>query len=605
MLLLLVATGIFLFTHQSVLLEDYILYGEGIPVIGGTTTYWSINGLDGDIKSTDDNVNLIGYSNPRTDDCDLNNPGVAETVRGFKNVNVRVNIEAFNPQQTCGYSQSTCNMVTSYEIYFDNKLVVRKSVSPQGRDGGLLEIVPSIINKSEYTVVYQGIIVEIVKLEGEGKLKFVTNCMASKLKIRDLRWKPLFNCQVDNDETIVTDEFSQGTKFSIKDLSYTATKFCLDSYPATVRSTTAQGVATDIKGDLTRKLAKGESITVKKDQVVSISYFTKATDVLLRCKSGETFNTATNKCQSLLPKGVKPVPITKIVNNITVIIPGKNQAVIKTAGRFDNGWIEIANVTYNCYKEYPEANYKAPNPKPTCWRGTINTPLVSQKTTHGVAVSPNKYYTVTPYFTSKWESDKENCGGSTIIDGTGCIIGKADLVFEWVDYNAIQFKLINNTYNVSLNKPAFMHVNLINNFGLDFNNKQTGFLITETRDLIFGQKRYDYMIGFSKGDNTLKIPVDTSLIGEVKYELVPFISVGGFHGDDTRLFDDEKQTLTFFVESGSIKAETNYEKDTATKVKDSVKNFDTTKIALTGIIIFLLLIILTLIITNLKKITKR
>jgi hypothetical protein len=122
------------------------------------------------------------------------------------------------------------------------------------------------------------------------------------------------------------------------------------------------------------------------------------------------------------------------------------------------------------------------------------------------------------------------------------------MMFKWTDYSAIDLEMIaRDSYTVKLNGDGHIEFKMTNNFPMRFNSGQAGFQITETRDLVFGQKRFDYPRVFEQGEQNIRILIDFSVLGEVQYEVIPYVMIG-----NTKLFDDEKLTMTFFVEGEGI-----------------------------------------------------
>jgi hypothetical protein len=217
----------------------------------------------------------------------------------------------------------------------------------------------------------------------------------------------LFSCEVETDEVVVADEFSSGTTFDIGDLAYVPVKFCLDSYPAVVRSMTEEGVATDIKGEITRKLARGASITVNPDETIMVVYIADYEEGMVeRCQIGDVYNTRTNQCEKLIEEGEDTI---LVLNNITVLTVSKDEALLGASQFVGDKEFSITDVRYTCWISYPDMNFDAPSPDIDCWSVDLLDPEGSIiDTRHGMPVE-RTYYSLTPYLTAEWDSDLDNC----------------------------------------------------------------------------------------------------------------------------------------------------------------------------------------------------
>jgi hypothetical protein len=476
------------------------------------------------------------------------------TTEGFKGRNVRVNLEF---QGSTGYYAINENP-SSYAITVDGQTIFSKTTYQS--DNVVAEFIPSILDRDKWDVTVGGIIIKENMTLTEGKIGFSSSSNQG-LTVRDFRWKPLFNCEVENDEATVVVEFAPGNTFNIEDLQNSAAppvKFCLDSLPAVVRSTTSQGIATDIKGEITRKLARGKNITVNSDETIRMSYITDFKEGIKQCKVGQVWNLNIGGCEDFIKTATDT---NNIINEVEIIIPGLNQTIIKTAGAFGDGDITFDDADYRCFVEFYEQNFQAPNPRSDCWTSTVQAPEQSYtQIVHNTVLQPSPYYTIKNIITAKWDSDLENCEKDDfdkipdLSDEYGCVNGKGSFLFTWIDHTAIQAENIDQPWEIVHKAEKCAKIKIINNFAVNFNAQQAGLQVTQTQDLIFGQKRYDIPTAFHTGSQEICIPIDTQMLGEVKYEIIPYIKVGGTHSgySSTRMLDDQKITYTFFVEGLGI-----------------------------------------------------
>jgi len=148
--------------------------------------------------------------------------------------------------------------------------------------------------------------------QGDGRIKFIlsggiptpTASYAydiganAKSYIDYVKYKIPYNCKIEDDEILVFDSFSENSIVNISSLAYEPVKFCLD-YPIKARSFSADGIKTDIRGEILQKIVRGQSAVVAPAEEWKVFYITKNTpNIELRCDIGEAYDTNTGICEN-------------------------------------------------------------------------------------------------------------------------------------------------------------------------------------------------------------------------------------------------------------------------------------------------------------------
>lgn len=612
--------GSLYFFGQSVFLEDEVILGDGLSVDTGvecvnkdsylcnievvkaskSTPTWE---LKGDVSGTEDEI-ILGrvYKAPGTNEPYMSS-GTAKTAIDLSDRLLRFNLIYYNAQTICpaGTNQRNPCEPDIYTVKINDQIVIKETIGRGTTTGGLLEIIPDIIKRDNYEVWYKGekkadLINDQIYVEFQG----------AGLTIRNSRYKTRFSCEIENDEIVVFDEFSNN--FNIGSLGYTPEKFCLESYPATVRSLSEQGVEPDRRASITRSLASGETISVNPGEIVRITYITDFEEGMgEQCDylSGFALNTKTGECVKYIEEAEDIIVIT---NNVTTVFSDPESLNLGAASRIDNQVIEVTDVKFVCDKTQ---NYNAPKPSEDCWRISFTTPHGDfSNVIHGTQTQAGKYYSITPIATGEWESDCENCpeGCDYSINsshdgiertkgiGEGCVKGgKADLYFKITDYSFFESTPVEqSSYSVKLNSENQMCFNLKNNLDLSFSDLQSGFLVTQTRDLVFSQKRYEENIGITTGSNIVCLPINTGVLGWVYYDIVPFFRIGNLGGTKYRVLDNEKAVLSFFINNEDLPTP-DFDLPVIDKVENEIDGFKDAKPTTFWIIIVLFVLFIALI----------
>lgn len=375
-----------------------------------------------------------------------------------------------------------------------------------------------------------------------------------------LKSRPFFNCILDSNEVWVRDRFAEGTTFDITDLKYTPTKFCLDSYPAVLRDL---DLGVRVAGDVTKSMVLGEAVTVPANSYIEVSYATLyQAGIMERCGLGEVWNNNKSVCEGVL---VETEEVYVIIREHEYIIVGSNQHYFTnnlvigdksiTSGQPDfvcdgtsireaGGDCNIAQYecnekevciydsgVYKCKGTEPE-NWNAPEPQ-GCWQVDVTFDGITYTMQDSETISLNQYLDLTLYIDGHYDY---------ITDRVDSYTNNYVLTLKNRDF--LQMQAMQGTesdYWVILNDNKNMCFQLSNDLA-NFNSNQAGFYNKYTRFLLQSQGTEYIQTDLPLGSGTTCIPVDTTQLGEIMYEITPYFYLG-----NDRYFDNEKITYTYNI----------------------------------------------------------
>jgi len=140
----------------------------------------------------------------------------------------------------------------------------------------------------------------------------IRNSVAYKI-FPDIRYELPYNCDIQNDETVVRDRFIDAQTISIKDLSYEPIRVCVKQLPTTLRSLTEQGITSDELGTLVKDLSEGKSFTLQDKQVLDIIYITDYLEGMgERCGALDSaYSNKAKKCVKFINEEVDVITIIR------------------------------------------------------------------------------------------------------------------------------------------------------------------------------------------------------------------------------------------------------------------------------------------------------
>jgi len=170
-----------------------------------------------------------------------------------------------------------------------------------GSDGSILLAVSSTVNSDMVQVSINGADKGEINLNG----KPLNIGLETGLWVDYIKYNPL-GCEIRNDEVLVFDDFTSGSSFNlidddnIQNLKYKPIHYCPTETQFLIRDLTTNNIVGD-RGELLRKLVRGETITVPQNKLYRVSYITKFVEGQTpSCSIGFAINTKTNKCEQVI-----------------------------------------------------------------------------------------------------------------------------------------------------------------------------------------------------------------------------------------------------------------------------------------------------------------
>ena len=402
---------------------------------------------------------------------------------------------------------------------------------------GTIELKPSLLDKDEVEFIVNGQSLGMITPVENFNLNMIARGRTdgSWIKLSNPRYKPLFDCFVDNDEVAIFDEFAGGSSFDINDLTYSVKKFCPDTYPTVVRSFTERGASSSASFTILNKLASGGTINVPEDKTIRVGYITQSQAGLLRCSLDEAFNVQSGECENMLSEGV-PDNLETIIRAVEV---GENE-VSKMTTTTDS--ILIGNLNLKTYSQdfvcECTGNQQVGQPKDSCWETTIGNKKVTSKQTLKVNDFVSIYY--------------EAFGSG--IDKYCKLIENDGVADKWINF----YKVIINKDGLKiypeetiskekLNEDKKIKVKIENNIA-SFN--MAGVKIVYKNKILDIYTYEDYSLRLNKGDNIKEIPLKTDMLGDVIIGIRPYVVI-----EEKKIYSDDNLLINYVVEEDSVEQE--------------------------------------------------
>lgn len=453
----------------------------------------------------------------------------------------------------------------------------------------VVELIKDVTDENKFAVLVNSNPVKDIVIESNiAMLSFYAPETGIIIELRYIKSKPYFSCQVDNDEVVVRDRFAEGSTFDIHDLTYEPTKFCPEDYPAVVRDFRERGVKADIRGTITQNLTTGKSYTVPVNQAYEINYITKYKDGMgERCNPlTDVYDTSKKICVKKIDEQdyiirdcgtnpeVCPTPNTcekrdgiyvcvttdervlkqdcntnknmcdenygevcELKNNNYVCVRtkeiielyrtkefiqiGKNQKFFENNLIIGDKDIKSTKPSYSCDTSQ---NYNSPNPKSDCWKSSVSYAGKNIEMLNDGVINLDDCFPQLKLVTNAhYDSDMGEVDSFT----NNIII---DINFDCISSNPIA----KTDYYVIKDSKKQLCFNL-NNRIANFDQSQSGFSIIKTTDLVTTQNALMMEKAINIGDNKACFDVDTSMYGEVTYQILPYFKLG-----NDIFFDDER-----------------------------------------------------------------
>lgn len=485
--------------------------------------YWNVTGAFNQAGG-DANITTTSCSGTRESGC--NGGNIVYFKDNLKNKYFRINYY-IEPITFSGDPISDTN---------DNKCLIFNEILRNGQ--GTIEIQPNIINESLSKLYINGAFKKNLDsskglyLDAKCNAGFSTSTYGGQyyhmvtMTLLNPRYKPLFECSIDNDEVLAFDEFS--TSFNINNLNYKIEKFCINN-PPQIRSFTQSGIATDYNGQLLIYLSQGKTINVQNDQTIRIYYITKNQNGTIRCNLNEAYNTFIHSCENILsPPNNQTEP--RVI--LEPIIVGKDEILYLQKYNSNPLYIgktliPISAPTYNCSCDYGFTIY--PNPEKSCWKTNINGTIILSEQSYKFTDYVKLDYTFSGMI---YKNASINCDFRNQQDWTNIIKIKIDKE---------GFKMVNgsNKENIKLNGNTNFKVVIMNELGYFTNS---GIDVKITKNIIGLIQMKEYIIPLNKGTFEYNLPLDTSMLGENTMEIIPYIFIM-----DKKIYGSTKLILNYNI----------------------------------------------------------
>jgi len=473
---------------------------------------------------------------------------------------------------------NTCSRILTTSGPCDYGFIIN-GISISGNGEGKIEIKPSSINrnvsylyiKGQYKTTLDN--TKPIFLEGSlatGSSTFYT----SSIIFSNPRYKPLFDCYIDNDEVLIFDEFASGSTIDINSLTYPVQKFCANQ-PPTIRSFTTRGITIDINGELLYLISEGGSYTVNQNETVRIYYITKNQAGILRCDANSAWNTITKSCESILSEG-EPEPSGV---NVSVVTIGDNQigySMKSTTLPLIIGDLQVTSIQpkYICECN-ADVHYSSPQPNANCWQGSINGQNIftgdTLKLNDYIAIKYDAYMYVSHSSDTPCENEDWTNVLTTTIDRNGLLISKLPDA-SYVDAKSLSFSIDNKIAN--------------------FDASHAGIKLKTTYLLLDKIEETYQDVAIPTGVSTHTVELPNELLGRTVIEVIPYVKI-----NDKTIFGSNVLTAVYNVTqteyqtqiiTNTVVETVTVEKITTVEVVKLVKDYGFTALIVTAVVLLII-----------------
>ncbi len=520
-------------------------YYQGSPIYRGSQTCED-NLFTGEVFSRTSPYTLTGSSWILVENGEIvmkGNTGASLTTkRDFRGNDVKT---SFYTKQTSSVPQ-----YTSISVFFGGQEVFTEKINFNKEYN--IEIINSVISPNSYDIFVNGANVKRLTFDPaqELKLYYGIDLNSAELHIRNIKFKIPFSCNVENDEVLLRDTFSAGSKIQIipeNTLSQNPLKLCLDFNPI-VRDFEAQGVKEDKLGELLQILSRGGSYKVGQNQEVYLFYIADyKAGINERCELGQAWDTISKTCEQRV---IEAPDETIIVNDKVTIYEGINkfssvfEGDTTTIGDGSNS-ISIGDLKYKVNKpsfscadetkfdsisqQYEPVNRFGLNqPRAECW----TTKLEFAGTSYDKISSPYKLDSA--FLTFDYE----------LLDATW---DREDGVSHWKSVNTVTLKnydwldatTTRGDFFVPIGSQQKVKITIVNDLA---NFDSGGIIVKKTADFFFRQTEERLEFSVQKGANSYELTLPTDVLHENFILVTPFVR---FEGRD--FVDDKSLVYNYYV----------------------------------------------------------
>lgn len=391
-----------------------------------------------------------------------------------------------------------------------------------GTTHGVIEYIPSIINPDESVRYVNGLKSSVINTSNGFYPSYTPQVVAGSgidlqtesrsATLSNPRYKPAFDCAMDNDEVLIFDEFTAGSTVGISNLTYPVQKFCINQ-PVVIRSFTNRGIGVDSSNEILLQLSEGKTFTVAPDTTMRVPYITKIQTGLLRCSASQAFNTQNNSCENILGTGTNNEPVGTQVIAVNI---GDNQ--VSYSQNYQSSVLNIGDININPTK---------PSYTCSCTEDTLRTVSANPKNCFNTQINGNTLL----YGNNYKINDYLNLD---FINIEGVLYNNAQYHCEFpndvwkstfllnVDKSGLDISTSDTLSTINANKKVRISLdNKIANFD------SAGVIIRTKRNLIdyFSDTRQTFSL--NKGVSTKDIPLVIDTLGYVNMEVIPFVTIMG------------------------------------------------------------------------------
>lgn len=376
-------------------------------------------------------------------------------------------------------------------------------------------------NQKIYNVEVNGKEVQEMQTPQEKILfRYTLSLRGGYVEIDHLKFRPFFNCEVESDEVIIKDTFSEGS-FTINDLSFRPLKFCSDSFPVIIRDT-EKGITSDLRGDITKNIARGEHIQVPEGRVYSVGYIADYQKGMQeRCALDTAYNTQKKRCEKYIEE---KEDVIEVVREVKFIEVGNEEIIFENEAKIGDTVLTSGKPEFVCQSENSES---APNPQESCWLIPISYQGQDYKVQWGKEQQLNSYVKTTPYTNARFK------------DGSVESIFTNTLKISLLNKEFLDVNPVKSPYFVIKDQPFIVNLTIDNKLA---NFEDAGVKIDVNNILLNKKTTQLSQFPIKLGDNNYAFSEDSSQFGKFEYKITPFVKIGGKY-----IFDDQELTYNFEV----------------------------------------------------------
>ena len=340
-------------------------------------------------------------------------------------------------------------------------------------------------------------------------------------KIRPIRYNLPFNCDIEDDEIVMTQRFialNNPVDITFEDLTYDVQNFCLERSPI-IRDLPSNGEREDSRGTILQKLEIRQPVTIQPQQVVEIQYITDfSPDKVPPCPEDSAFSKELNKCYKFIEEKEDIIEIIRDVEFITI---GENSHIFTTPNNIGDIQITASTPVFICD---PGKDQNAPNPSKDCWRTSLNFGGKEYLFNYGQEIKVN------PYITLQWlpEAHFESEIGEVDEFSNKWKLILFDRMFVRTD--VISNDNLND-YFILQGESQTMKIKVDQNLA-NFNENQAGYKLTTQSGLVKKQ-RTQLINKASVQDYVLENVIAGDELGEVETRVQLYFDIAG-----KKYFDD-------------------------------------------------------------------